>query len=302
MPRRFVVLDVFTDQPLTGNGLAVVRDAEGLDDDAMQAIARGFNLSETIFILPPEGAAHTASVRIFTPAKELPFAGHPTVGAAVLLAFDRFGIEAAGQESVVVLEERIGPVRCGVALGADRVGYAAFDVPRVPVEIPFVADNEAIAAALGLLPREIGFENHVPSAFAVGGPFVFVPVAGLEAAARAKPVASDWARAFASEAHSVYLYCRETVRADAGFHARMFAPDLGIGEDPATGSAASAFAGVVHRFDALPDGVREVAIEQGVEMKRPSFIKLEIAVDGGAISGARIGGNAVIVQEGELLL
>ncbi|MQT11468.1 PhzF family phenazine biosynthesis protein [Segnochrobactrum spirostomi] len=303
MARRFAVLDVFTDTPLTGNGLAVVRDAGGLTSEAMQAIARGFNLSETVFLLPADGPAHTAKMRIFTPARELPFAGHPTVGAAVLLTLDRFEGDAAGRDAVVVIEEEVGPVRCGVATASNRAGYAEFDVPRIAGAIPCTLDRDAVAGALGLLPSEIGFENHVPSAYDAGVPFTFVPVANLDAARKAAPILALWKSAFGPDAPaSVYLYCRDTIRSDASFHARMFAPTFGIGEDPATGAAASAFAGVVHRFDAPPDGEHKVAIEQGVEMGRPSLIRLELEIARGAIANARIGGDAVVIQEGELFV
>lgn len=116
MGRRYFILDVFTNQALAGNPLAVVLDGEGLSDTRMQAIAREFNLSETVFVLPPESPTHSAKLRIFTPAKELPFAGHPTVGTAILLARERFGEIEEDQNAMVVLEEAIGKVRCGVVL------------------------------------------------------------------------------------------------------------------------------------------------------------------------------------------
>jgi len=130
MTRRYKVFDVFTDRPLAGNPLAVVLDSEGLGSVAMQSIAREFNLSETVFVLPPDNSAHTAKVRIFTPARELPFAGHPTVGAAVCLARERFVLPGE-HDAVIVLEEAIGPVRCGVRL-SDSGGFAEFDCPKLP--------------------------------------------------------------------------------------------------------------------------------------------------------------------------
>ena len=157
--RRFAVYDVFSNKRLAGNPLAVVFEPEGLDDAAMQAIAGEFNLSETVFIWPPENQAHRASVRIFTPRHELPFAGHPTVGAAIAIT------EAAGSEapSIFVLEEKVGPVRCAVSRGADGM-FAEFDLPRLPEPVAFSADAAAVAASLNLEPHEIGFENPVVSA------------------------------------------------------------------------------------------------------------------------------------------
>lgn len=301
MARRYAVLDVFTDTVLAGNPLAVVRDAEGLSDARMQAIAREFNLSETVFLFPPSQPGHTARARIFTPARELPFAGHPTVGTAVLLAADRFAEVDGEHEAVVVLEEQVGPVRCGVVMRPGAPGYAEFDVPRPPRALSTPVERDAVASALGLLPREIGFENHLPTAFEAGVPFAFVPVANLDVIARARPVADLWPAAFGGERpNSAFVYCRDTVRHDAAFHARMFAPEMGIGEDPATGSAAAAFAGVVHRFDAPTDGRHDLPIEQGVEMGRPSLIRMELEVVAGTVHAVRIGGTAVKLAEGTL--
>lgn len=303
MSRRYAILDVFTDRRLAGNPLAVVLDAEGLDDRAMQKIAAEFNLSETVFVFPADQPGLTARVRIFTPARELPFAGHPTVGTAVYLAKPRCELIGGDCKAVIVLGEQVGPVRCGVRLAADgSVGSAEFDLPKKPRFVRGGGSVEAIAAALDLDPRDIGCENHVPTVFEAGVPFAFVPVRDLDAAARARPVPQLWGAAFAEDAPSAFVYCRETVRHDAAFHARMFAPDMGIGEDPATGAAAAAFAGVVQRFDSLPEGRHATPIEQGVEMGRPSFIRLEIEIQRGQIQTARIGGQAVLVAEGTLFV
>lgn len=304
MPRRYAVLDVFTDKALTGNPLAVVLDSDGLDDAAMQDIAREFNLSETVFVLPADNPAHSARVRIFTPSKELPFAGHPTVGTAVLLAGERFGDIEREQDAMVVLEETIGAVRCGVNLKPDAAGYAEFDVPRVarPYGLS-LGDKSEVAAALYLNASDVGFENHRPSVFEAGVPFAFVPVSGLAALARAKPVASAWDAAFGNgDGAMAYVYCRETRRFDSTFHARMFGPMHGISEDPATGSAAAAFAGVIRTFDKPTDGTHYFRIEQGFEMKRPSLIDLEVDVAQGELKATRIGGQAIIIARGELFV
>ena len=241
MQRKYRILDVFTERPLAGNALAVVLDGKGLDDGAMQAIAREFNLSETVFVLPPEKPAHAARLRIFTPGAELPFAGHPTVGAAICLALERIGGDG-DLDALLVLEEGIGPVRCGVKLGSGA-GFAEFDCPRLPERVGEAEPREFIAAALDIAPAEIGFENHVPSAWTAGVPFHFVPVRNMAVLARATPVRSAWIRAFRQS--GAFLYTRETEGFDHSFRARMFAPIMGIEEDPATGSAAAAFAGPV---------------------------------------------------------
>lgn len=298
--RRFAVYDVFSSERLAGNPLAVVFDAQELDDAAMQAIAGEFNLSETTFILPSQDAKHRAAVRIFTPMHELPFAGHPTVGSAIAIT------EAAGEgaPSIFVLEEKVGPVRCAVSRD-DKGSFAEFDLPRLPEPVPFTVDPAVIAASLGLSPQDIGFENHVVTQYSGGVPYILVPVAGLDAAGRATLDVQAWldltgpAEALSPAA---FVYCREAVGHGNAFHARMFAGHLGIPEDPATGSAVAAFAGAITQFDRPADGVWPYPIEQGVEMGRPSLIRLELDVRGGALAGARIGGHAIKVSEGWLLV
>ncbi|MBS0244517.1 MAG: PhzF family phenazine biosynthesis protein, partial [Proteobacteria bacterium] len=157
---------------------------------------------------------------------------------------------------------------------------------------------EDIAAAVGLMPNEIGFENHRPTRYSAGVPFWFVPVRGLEAIARARAVASRWDRAFG--AGGAYVYCRETVHNHHQFHARMFAPGMGVSEDPATGAAAAAFAGVIARYDEPPGGEHRYMVEQGFEMGRPSLIQLSLVMNDGRLQTVRIGGHAVRVQDGEI--
>ncbi|TBW35385.1 PhzF family phenazine biosynthesis protein [Siculibacillus lacustris] len=302
MPRRYVLLDVFTSHALEGNPLAVVLDAEGLDGVAMQRIAREFNLSETVFVLPAERPSHSAALRIFTPGREMPFAGHPTVGATALLALERFGAVETAIDSMVVVEEPIGVVRAAVRLDPVKAPFAEFDLPRLPRALGREMPSKGLLAdALGLDATEIGFENHVPVAFEAGVPFAFVPVAGLDAIGR---VATDRARLAAAfgrgEPLPVYVYCRESVRHDSAFHARMFDVDFGIGEDPATGAAVAAFAGAIVRFDAPTDGTHRIRIEQGFEMGRPSLIDLALDMDEGALVAARIGGSVVKLAEGVL--
>jgi trans-2,3-dihydro-3-hydroxyanthranilate isomerase len=300
MQLQFHILDVFTDTRFAGNPLAVVHDADALDGARMQAIAREFNLSETVFVLKPQQARHTARVRIFTPAKELPFAGHPTVGTAALLA----GLKATTadhSDSLVVLEEEVGIVRVGVRLRPGQAPYAEFDAPKLPEDAGPPPPADQLAAALGLIQAEIGFENHRPTKYTAGNAFVFVPVASLEAIAKAQVAPQHWSPVMRQQGHTgAFPYCRQTVHTTSAFHARMFAPDAGVAEDPATGSAAAAFAGVVHRFDALPDGVHKRAIEQGYEMGRPSLIELSLQIAGGKLDTVRIGGHAVRVAEGRI--
>ena len=301
MPRRFVVLDVFTREPLAGNPLAVLLDAEGLDGERMQRIAREFNLSETVFLLSPEDARHRAKLRIFTSGRELPFAGHPTVGTAVLLALR--GNNNGASAAAFGLEETVGVVACVADVQDEGQGYARFRVPRLP-EIWGEGREVAEAAwALGLDPTDIGFDRHMPSRHSAGVPYDLVPVHSLDAVGRAKPNGEAFAKVFGDSDHpTAYVYTRETVRAEHQFHARMFAPSFGMAEDPATGSAVAALVGALMQFEPMGEGEHSFTIEQGYEMGRPSEIALQLVIRNGALVSAEIGGGAVVVSEGELFL
>lgn len=297
MQRRFVTLDVFTERRFAGNPLAVVLDSEGLDDEAMQSLAREFNLSETVFVRPPTDTRHRASLRIFTPSRELPFAGHPTVGTAVLLALD----QATGADAQAFgLEERAGAVPCVAERRGPDLGYARFRLPQLPAVLDGAADPTAAAWALGLDPTDIGFDRHAISRRTAGLPYDLVPVRSLEAVRRARPSGEAFAQVFGGEHPAAYVYTRETWLAGRHFHARMFAPGLGIPEDPATGSAVAAFAGVLMQFEPLGEGEHSFVVEQGYEMGRPSEIELQITIRAGALVGAEIGGSAVVVARGEI--
>jgi trans-2,3-dihydro-3-hydroxyanthranilate isomerase len=298
MARRFQTLDVFTETALAGNPLAVVRDADGLGDARMQAIAAEFNLSETVFVFKPRNAVNTARVRIFTPKRELPFAGHPTVGTAALIAHQRAGDLLAVQDLRILLEEPIGDVVCVARRRKGQALAAYFELPKLPeplrAEPPSTAE---IALGLGLEPQDIGFDGHKPSLFSAGAPYLFIPIRSLDAIGRATPGVMPWAT---KDGPAAYVYTRESARPGSAYHARMFASAWGVTEDPATGSAAAAFAGVVQAFDRPRDGEHMLTIEQGFEMGRPSLIALGLVIEDGALAAATIGGSVVIVSSGSL--
>ncbi len=299
MRRKYYVLDVFTDRALGGNPLAAVVDCDGLDTEAMQKIASEFNLSETIFVLAPRDPINTARLRIFTPQAELPFAGHPTVGGAILVAELRAAALLRSQDLRVVLEENIGTIACTVSHRPGSARRAHFILPKLPSRIGLPQDKDRLAAALGLSAAEIGFDRHVPTVYSAGIPFTCVPVASLAAIAQAKPRLDLFDAAFGAGT-GAYLYTREPAEAGHDFHARMFAPSLGMSEDPATGSAAAAFAGAIMAFEKIPDGSHALVIEQGYEIGRPSLITLTLDVEQSVLVEASIGGAAVIIAEGTL--
>jgi trans-2,3-dihydro-3-hydroxyanthranilate isomerase len=300
MRRRFHTLDVFTQERFGGNPLAVVRDCEGLDTALMQRIAREFNLSETVFLLEARDPVNTARIRIFTPASELPFAGHPTIGTAVLIGLLQAPKLIRAQDVGLVIEEEIGAVACTVR---QRGGHtrAEFVLPKLPERAGTAGERSAIARALSLEESDIGFDRHEPSVWSAGFAVSFVPVASRAAIARARADLAHWDTTF-TEAGSlaVFLYTNDVADDGSHVHARMFAPRLGIVEDPATGAAAAAFAGVCMAYEQPEDGEHFVVIEQGYEMGRPSQIVLKLNVANGVLLSAGIGGAAVQVCEGTI--
>lgn len=301
MALDYHVLDVFTERPLGGNPLAVVVNADRLTVSDMQAIAREFNLSETVFVLPATIPTHTAKVRIFTPSRELPFAGHPIVGSAILLGELRMPIVNGERDAIIALETEVGSVRVGVRLRSGAAGYAEFDSPKLPAEPRPMEEWEEIGAALGMIRSEIGFENHKPMLLVGPTTFAYIPVSNLETISKVAVTPRHWLKAFTDRGiDGVYVYTRQCVRMQSSFHARMLAPDMGVPEDPATGSAAVGLARLIGQFDNLPDGLHRRTIEQGYEIGRPSAIQLIMTLGNGVLSGVRIGGNAVRVADGRL--
>jgi trans-2,3-dihydro-3-hydroxyanthranilate isomerase len=288
----FATLDVFTERRFAGNPLAVVFEADGLAAATMQAIAREFSHPETVFVLKPDQPGNTARARIFTPAREMPFAGHPTVGTALVLSLRR----GAGTE--VNLEEKIGLVKCRVAPeGGDR-GRASFVIPSLPERSGDAASRDAIAAALRLATDDIGFAGHKCEKWSAGNGFTFVPLRNIDAVRRCRIDDARWDAAF--DGVGAFVFSDETEATTHDFHARMFAPRAGVREDPATGSAAAAFAGFCANNLSLADGEHHFTIEQGYEMGRPSLIELGITMRNGALAAAIVGGPAIIVTEGTI--
>ena len=297
MHYRYVVADVFTDKPFAGNPLAVFPEADGLSSEEMQRIASELNLSETAFVVPPE-IGGDARVRIFTPASELPFAGHPTVGTAIVMA--RIGTIPAGTADLV-FEEAAGLVPVSLEWWDGNATIAWLTAPVLPRLDADAPAPEDIAQAISLHVSDIDVGAPGPAVLSAGNPFLFVPLRGTEALAKARVDPGGW-RSLMDElpANGLYMFCFIGPRGSKHLRARLFAPDQGIPEDPATGSAAAALpADLVQRYK-HPDGVTRWDIEQGIEMGRPSELKIEVTVKSGAIEAVRVGGKAVIVSEGTM--
>ncbi len=288
----YYTLDVFTSRPFGGNPLAVFADAEGLDSALMQQIARELNLSETVFV-GQNSSPDRFAVRIFTPEQEIPFAGHPTVGTALLL--NHLG-RLSGDR--LVLEEQVGDV--AVSLITDNQSgalSARFRTARLPEIEPSPLTRRQAARLLGLEEAQVAT---TPFSASCGLPFQMVELNDVDAVAAATLEMGLWKQLLAdSSAPDIYLFCRKA--GSDNLRARMFAPASGIPEDPATGSAASALAGALAA--ARPEGsVQPRLIEQGIEMGRPSHIHTEVHCDNGQLQAIYVTGEAVVISRGEFLL
>lgn len=298
---EYVTVDVFTSERFGGNPLAVFPEAEGLDSATMQALAREFNYSEITFVLPPRDARHTARVRIFTPAAELPFAGHPNVGTGFVLA----GRASTSLPDHYVFEETAGLVRVRVLCGENGKPSGARIAAPQALSLGDAVPAAQVAACVGLKPEEIRSSTHLPLVASVGTPFVIAEVASPEVLARAAPDIAAFRRAAAAahgpvrEHFSLQLYTRldgETRR----LRTRVFCPLLGVAEDPATGSACATLAALLTSL--APGEQVELAydIEQGIEMGRPSLLLASAAKSAEGPVLARVGGDCVGVMRGRV--
>ncbi len=307
MELDYRTLDVFTDTPFTGNPLAVFPRARGLDDGQMQRIALEMNLSESVFVFPPETPAGTRRIRIFTPGREVPFAGHPTVGTAFYLVASG-EVDLPPEGGVLVLEENVGPVRVrvdcldGVPVSAELT--AAAERFEAPVE----ADAGRLGALVSVPGAAVGAEGSAlgatvrlePAFASVGLPYLVLPLRDVETVESAALDTQVWRELLPPGAPSrmVYLVAPGGRGDGVDLHVRMFAPDAGVPEDPATGSAAAALGAYLGRR--VPDGTRSWILEQGVEMGRPSRLSLEIDVVEGVAAAVRVGGPSVLISRGSM--
>jgi trans-2,3-dihydro-3-hydroxyanthranilate isomerase len=298
MKLSFVTADVFTDRRFGGNPLAVVLDGDGLASEQMQSIAAEFNLAETTFVLPPKDPRHTAEVRIFTPRAELPFAGHPNIGTAFVLA--RLG---ASYGNVVTeplaFEEKAGLVRLDLIKEASAVVGARLAAPQPLARGEDVA-AEVVAAACSIGVDDIETANHQPGLASCGVAFAFAELRSRSALAAARPRPEMFCgRLAADHATGILLYVPDR-DGDVDLQVRMFAPLYGVPEDPATGSANVALAGLLASLRAEPDLSVRLRIAKGIDMGRPSLLEASAEKRAGRVTGMWIGGRCVSMMQGVL--
>jgi trans-2,3-dihydro-3-hydroxyanthranilate isomerase len=307
---RYHIVDVFTDRQFGGNPLAVFTDGVGLSTATMQAIAKEMNLSETTFVLPPEDAANHYHVRLFTPGSELPMAGHPTVGTTYILAREQMIETRDGATSddengegatTVRLEEGVGLIPVQVSWRDGAADFIEMNQP-MPAFGETFDDRGALASVISLDASDID-ARYPCQVVSCGVPFLFVPVVSLDAARRARPrldLIEKILRGFPPE---IFIFTTKTEVPGSGVHSRMFAPGLGITEDPATGSANGPLGCYLVRYNVVAsDAQLDITSEQGIEMGRPSFLRIRIDRDGEKITRVRVGGRCRYVGGGHLEL
>lgn len=298
MKVQFYTCDVFTDRPFGGNQLAVFPDASSIPEAMLPEITREFNFSETTFVYPPKDPSNTNRVRIFTPGSELPFAGHPTVGTAITLA-SIGAIPITGDETKIIFEELVGPVPVTIRSLNGVPNFAQLTAAKLPEFDPAVPPAEVLSEMLTLNREEI-IDQRFPLQFvSVGFPFLFIAVKDRTSLVRIRINVTVMEQLKLKE---VFVFTDDAEQNGFHYRARMFAPLIGIPEDPATGSAAAAFAGYLGVKDPLLSGLLKWNIEQGFEMGRPSLLYIEAEKKEGAITAVRVGGSAVMMTEGMMEL
>jgi trans-2,3-dihydro-3-hydroxyanthranilate isomerase len=300
MQRRYITVDVFTDRAFGGNPLAVVLDAGGLSTAQMQAVAIEFNYSETTFVLPPRDSKNDAWVRIFTVNSEIPFAGHPNVGTAFVLA-----TQAKSPPAQFLFEEIAGLVPVAILTEGGRTAGAELTAPQ-PLKRLSTFSAEHAADSVSLSAADIRSDRHAPVIVSVGMPFLVVELASRDALRRAKPEPAAFARVRSTDgAVGVYIYTSDVPPAEkpCDLQARMFFPGgSGLAEDPATGSATVAAAALLADIGHARDGEVKLTIGQGVDMGRPSLLLTRVRKENGGIISAHVGGRCVLMMEGTFWL
>ncbi|OEH93757.1 PhzF family phenazine biosynthesis protein [Bacillus solimangrovi] len=300
---HYTLVDVFTNKPFGGNQLAVFKDDGTLPTELMQKIARELNLSETVFIRPSRNNTADKELRIFTPQIELPIAGHPTVGAAYVLGNEQINSLTQG-ENKVVFETGVGDIT--VQIYKDNNGISSVEMTQKTPEFgPVYEDIERVAELLSLSPDDI--ERNIPvQTVSTGVPFLFIPIRTLAAMEKIKLRTDIWEQSFRVDSNTehIFTFTSETMNEASTVHSRMFAPAMGIAEDPATGNASGPLGAylVEHSVVSSSKQTYHIRSEQGIEMGRPSFIDVTVTKRAEQYEQVKISGNCVTIGSGQLVI
>lgn len=301
---QYTLADVFTESPFGGNQLAVVEGRNDLTTEKMQKIARELNLSETVFVFPPAKEANTRKLRIFTPQMELPMAGHPTIGSAYVLASSG---AVATQEGINewVFEEEVGEIQVRVIKEDGQIATVEMKQPLPSFSEEF-QDRQLAAELLSLIEQDL-LPDFPVQTVSSGVPFLFIPLVSLETMRKIRFRLDVWQQHFSEnpETQHIFAFTPETQEPASTVHSRMFAPAMGIAEDPATGAASGPLGAYLVEHEVVPavmNSVHAIRSEQGYEMGRPSTINIRITGNRGHIEEVKIGGSSVIIGNGELFL
>jgi trans-2,3-dihydro-3-hydroxyanthranilate isomerase len=297
---QYHLLDVFTDRAFGGNQLAVFTDGASVPPDLMQRIAKELNLSESTFVLPPSNSANNFHVRIFTPGKELPMAGHPTVGTGYLLA--HVGMIARNSNpTIAVFEEGVGDIPIAITYKGDTAEPAMVWMTQPRPQFGPIAEDHALVAEAISLPEEAIASQYPVQLVTTGVPYLYIPIKTL-ADTRRIAVNTQACMELVERygADGIFVFTQEVETEGSTVHTRMFAPGLGITEDPATGSAAGPLGAYLVHYGIVPSPDTHMVSEQGLEIGRPSYIHIEVDTEGGQYSAARIGGQCYYMGRGQL--
>ena len=298
MNLNYHIVDVFTNQQFGGNPLAVVPDGRGISDELMQQIAKEFNLSETTFVLPPQSEENDFHVRIFTPSRELPMAGHPTVGTAFILA--REGLIKSTQTKVI-FEEGVGPIPVELEFRGGQPYMMTMDQP-LPEFGPELEDRASVAEMLSIAESDL--HPDLPAqVVSCCVPIILIPIRNLDVMKRLELRQDVWKNHYAQYDASLYMLTTETELPDSAVHGRMFGPNVGIPEDPATGAAHGPLGSYLVKYGVVQgEAAQHMVSEQGFEMGRPSYIHMSVEGDSNNITRVRVGGESAYMGQGQLQL
>lgn len=301
---KYSLVDVFTTEPFGGNQLAVFEEFSNLSSDFMQRIAKELNLSETVFIHPPSDPTKEKSLRIFTPQVELPMAGHPTIGAAFVMA-EKGMINTRTGENEWIFEEGVGDVPVTVHKDHTHVSKVEMEQP-LPVFGDQYREMENVAKLLSLSIKDL--DSTLPiQTVSSGVPFLYVPIRSLSSMKKINFRTDVWEKYFSENSHTkhIFTFTTETEEPTSTVHSRMFAPAMGISEDPATGAASGPLGAYLVKYGVIPPSENEIysiRSEQGIEMGRPSYIDITVMKEGSEIKKVKIGGKSIIIGSGQFLL